>query len=183
MWSIYQMIMSFNPSAKEFQHVLTLSVMCNVSKTLWPQMRACVKAARSIPATVDAGKRNFKWPLFIVNSVHRHQRLLTCMKLCIFSSLMCWPLVLVPQRRPFYYVHMDVEILGMPVLFVPWLKEAFGEEWNWIALCSSVLMHGSALDGPSWRGWEWGWWVFLGIEASTMLCLLPCSCRCQSPLC
>lgn len=89
MWSIYRIIMSFNPSAKEFQHVLTLSVMCNVSKTLWLQMRACVRAARSIQAIVDAGKRNFKWPLFVVNFVHRHQRLLTCMKLCIFSSLMC----------------------------------------------------------------------------------------------
>lgn len=63
--------MSFSPSAKEFQHVLTLSVMCNVSKTLWLQMRACVRAARSIQATVDAGKRNFKWPLFVVNFVHR----------------------------------------------------------------------------------------------------------------
>lgn len=82
-------IMSFSPSAKKFQQVFTLSVMCNVSKTLWLQMRACVRAAGSVLSTVDAGKRNFKWPLFVVNLLHRYQRLLTCMKSCIFFSHWC----------------------------------------------------------------------------------------------
>lgn len=91
-------------------------------------MRACVRAARSIQATVEAGKRNFKWPLFVVNFVHRTPAFINVHEIVHIFLIDVLTTRSCATKKPFYYVHMDVEILGMPVLFVPRLKEAFGEE-------------------------------------------------------
>lgn len=83
---IYRIVMSFDHRAKEFQHVLTLRNVQRVQNTL-----ARFRAAKFIPATVDGISSG----LFF--SCQFDQHLETCMKWCIFSSLIFSALTLVPQ--------------------------------------------------------------------------------------